>query len=294
MSEGKALAKIVAGLSDIEFKVLEVMERISDSGRASTITHLAEMLRMDEERVREIVATLNRHKLVWAPRGAESGYYLNFRGLDALALNSAATRGILTHIGVRIGVGKEADVYTGISGEGNPVAVKFYRIGRASMKKHRRWREVSLESTNYLVSSKRTASREMEALRILYPVGVPVPAPIYRNRHMIVTSLIQGDLLVRVREHPSPERLLNEIIDSISAALRSGVIHRDLSPYNILVDLEGHHIIIDWPQWVTPDHRNAAMYLERDIRNITSYFRRAFKIQVDEERYRQLVLGLSR
>ncbi|MEM4289326.1 MAG: RIO1 family regulatory kinase/ATPase [Nitrososphaerota archaeon] len=284
MKELKRIASLVGGLSEIEFKVLETIERFADIGRIATPDTIARSLKLGRDYVDRMLEELNRRRLVWSPRGRGREYMLNFTGLDMLALHSVSRRGILTHIGVKIGMGKEADIYLGRTGEGNVVGIKFYRIGRSSIKKHRRLRESSLEAANYLVSSKLAAQREIQALRILYPEGVAVPAPVYRNRHMVVTSIIEGELLVRLDSLSDPEALLQGIVKSIKKALEAGVIHCDLSPYNILVTPGEEHVIIDWPQWVRPSHPNAQDYLRRDVENVAAFFKRRFGVlsSVDE------------
>lgn len=276
MKELKRIANLISSLSEVEFKVLEAIERLADSGRAASLDLVAGSLGLGRDYVERMLEELNRRGLIWSPRGRE--YLLNFSALDLLALHSAARRGILTHIGVKVGVGKEADIYVGVTGEGNVVGVKFYRIGRTSIKKHKRFREVGLGAANYLVSSKKAAGREIQALRTLHPKGVSVPAPVYRNRHMVVASLIEGELLVDTHILSNPESLLNEILGSVRLALEAGVIHCDLSPYNILITQDERHVIIDWPQWVKPSHPNAEIYLRRDLEVVAKFFRRRFGI----------------
>ena len=54
--------------------------------------------------------------------------------------------------------------------------------------------------------------------------------------------------------------------------LCAGIIHADLSEYNILVDSQGP-VIIDLPQAVdAAANNNAAMMLERDANNLATYF----------------------
>jgi RIO kinase 1 len=56
--------------------------------------------------------------------------------------------------------------------------------------------------------------------------------------------------------------------------LCAGVIHGDLSEYNVLVDSNGP-VIIDLPQAVdAAGNNNAAMMLQRDADNLTAYFSR--------------------
>jgi RIO kinase 1 len=65
-----------------------------------------------------------------------------------------------------------------------------------------------------------------------------------------------------------------EMIQSIVLMLCAGIIHGDLSEYNVLVGHDGL-VIIDLPQAVNASgNNNARIMLERDVANITAYFGR--------------------
>ena len=56
--------------------------------------------------------------------------------------------------------------------------------------------------------------------------------------------------------------------------LCAGIIHGDLSEYNVLVDADGP-VIIDLPQAVdAAGNNNASAMLLRDVANVTTYFSR--------------------
>jgi RIO kinase 1 len=58
------------------------------------------------------------------------------------------------------------------------------------------------------------------------------------------------------------------------AMVRCGVVHGDLSPYNILWD-DGRLVIIDFPQSVDPiAHPEGIALLERDVANVAGWFGR--------------------
>ena len=62
------------------------------------------------------------------------------------------------------------------------------------------------------------------------------------------------------------------MIRQIVRMLCAGIIHGDLSEYNVLVDRDGP-VIIDLPQAVdAAGNNNAAAMLLRDVDNITTYF----------------------
>ncbi len=60
----------------------------------------------------------------------------------------------------------------------------------------------------------------------------------------------------------------------------AGIIHADLSDYNIIVKPDMHVLIIDWPQYVTKEHPNAKDLLTRDINNVLGFFDRKYKVRV--------------
>ena len=77
------------------------------------------------------------------------------------------------------------------------------------------------------------------------------------------------------------------IIEEVKTMYSLGVIHGDLSQYNILVNPEGIWFI-DFPQYIdldeleTDEERQAAEdILRRDIENILHYFKKTYRIEKD-------------
>jgi RIO kinase 2 len=206
------------------------------------------------------------------------GYALVFGGYDTLALSALAKNGTISALGSRIGEGKESVVYEAL-GLG-PVAIKFHRIGQRSFSSVRVNREYMPEEGHcpWLIASRRSAEREYLALTTLHP-AVSVPLPIARNRHAVVMALVNGPNLSHCRLE-EPGQTLDEILTNAAHAFHKGVIHADLSEYNILMD-EGRVVIIDWPQWIGTDHPNARLVLERDIENILVFFKRKYDVKYD-------------
>ena len=216
------------------------------------------------------------------------GYSLVFGGYDTLALATLTHKGTISALGTMIGEGKESVVYEAL-GLG-PVAIKFHRVGGRSFSSARVNREyMDAGHCPWLIASRRSAEREYEALRILHPKGVSVPLPIAQNRHTVVMSLINGGILNRCILE-SPEEVLEEILDNVRGAYQAGVIHSDLSEYNILVE-DGKCVLIDWPQWIETTHPNAATILERDLDNVLAFFRRKYQMNPDREEAVRCVTG---
>ncbi|MEM3134644.1 MAG: RIO1 family regulatory kinase/ATPase, partial [Candidatus Bathyarchaeia archaeon] len=81
----------------------------------------------------------------------------------------------------------------------------------------------------------------------------------------------------RITELPSPEEILDEILENVRRAyIGAGVIHGDLSEFNVIINPDWHILIIDWPQYVRVSHPNAEMLLKRDLSNILKFFRRKY------------------
>ena len=122
-------------------------------------------------------------------------------------------------------------------------------------------------------------SAEVDALYRLAAAGVRVPQP-----HLCYEGVLLMDLIVDADGHPAPrlndvelsEELALEfhalLIEQVVRMLCAGIIHGDLSEYNILVGEDGP-VIIDVPQAIdAAGNSNAAEMLARDVINLRSYF----------------------
>ena len=229
----------------------------------------------------------------WA--GPYVGYTLKYAGFDCLALNALVKQGALEKLGIPLGIGKEADVHDGFTSEGERVAVKFHRLGRASFRQTRRLRGYAADRrwALWYTQSKLAAEREYRALELAHPAGVAVPKPVAWNRHVVVMGVIMGAPLAGYADIPSPRAVLREILENVRKAyLDAGIVHADLSEYNVLIKPDAHILIIDWPQFVTKDHPNAFDLLRRDVKNLLRFFKRKFRIEMDLENALSFVTSL--
>jgi RIO kinase 2 len=276
VSSAEKAAQVLPGLENYDLRVLQAIE--IGMIQHQIVPH-EEVLRLSGLNINEIdhrLDILYKNELIYREKDPYLGYIMKYNAYDLLALNAIVKAEILDFLGPSIGIGKEADVFEGITPEEKTVAVKFHRLGRTSFRATKRKREylADIRHTSWLYQSRLAAEKEYEALQHMHKVGLQVPEPIYQNRHTIVMQYIKGVQLSDIISLEEPEIFLKDILDNMRKAYHAGVIHCDLSEYNVLVDEETHIWIIDWPQYITKDHYNAEEILERDIGNIAYYFER--------------------
>ena len=120
---------------------------------------------------------------------------------------------------------------------------------------------------------------EVDALYRLATAGVRVPTPYICFEGVLLMELITGidgnaaprlhDLVLTRQEALD---LHAELLKQIVLMLIAGVIHGDLSEYNILVDANGP-VIIDLPQAIDAAGSSvASAMLERDVDNLARFF----------------------
>jgi RIO kinase 2 len=217
-------------------------------------------------------------------------------GYDCLAINALVRSGVLEAFGKSLGVGKEADVYDALNPKGERIAVKFHRLGRISFRQTVRKRGYTTEhSAGWLIQSRLAAEREFQALSLLFPFRIAVPEPYSQNRHVVAMGMIEGAELANWKRLSKPENILKEILRNVRKAFsKAGVIHGDLSEYNIILRPNKHVLIIDWPQFVMKDHPNAREMLRRDVQNVLQYFERKHRLRVGLEESLSYVVGENR
>jgi|YelNatPaOPRAMG01_1025707.scaffolds.fasta_scaffold10651_4 RIO kinase 2 len=278
-------------LSSEDFRVLNAVER----GMAKFLyVPLEELSRLSDLSQDEVVIALKKlHSLglVQRKKGSYVGYMLTARGYDCLALNTLVKRGVLESISASpVGRGKESDVYKGITPAGRLVAVKFHRVGRTSFRQTRRLRVYvgDRHHISWLYQSRLAAESEFNALKILFAASVSVPEPVDWNRHVVVCEYLEGVELSEAPPLRDAATFRDQLVEEVGKAYSAGVVHGDLSEYNVLV-VEDTPVLFDWPQWVSSSHPSALYYLKRDLLNILKFFKRKYSLDYDLESFLERV-----
>jgi RIO kinase 2 len=295
VSSAEVAVKVFRQLESEDFRILNIIESAMSKREFVPIEQIQKYAKLPMDRIEFTLGKLNKLGLIYRTKGAYVGHTLNYAGYDCLAINTLVKAGVIDSFGQTLGVGKEADVYDALSPDGKRIAVKFHRLGRISFRQTRRKRGYTREHSTWLFQSHVSAEKEFQAMQLVYKNGVSVPEPISQNRHVIAMGMIEGAELSKYKEIQKPEKILKEILRNVRKAyLKAHIIHADLSEYNIILKPDGHILIIDWPQYVMTDHANAGELLERDLKNVLTFFNRKFNVKVAIEEACDYVTGKTR
>ena len=159
-----------------------------------------------------------------------------------------------------------------------------YAEGR-SMKRSRDERALKRKSTfGRLVAASEWAVSEWAALVRFWNLGLPVPYPVQIDETEILMEWISmvdenGDLQTAPRlaqTRPSLQQLrsyFDQLTEAMATMVQNGVVHGDLSAYNILAQGD-RLVVIDLPQTVDlVGNLNGMDYLQRDCANVCAWFR---------------------
>jgi len=162
--------------------------------------------------------------------------------------------GLVTEVLATIGAGKEADVFLARDGP-RVVVAKAYRLYRTS---NRSRGAVKADGMAHL------AAREFELLGYAWAHRAPVPEPFQREENAFSMEYVgdgDGPAPQLRRTHlEGPESFAKELRTGISDLAHAGVVHTDLSPFNILVH-RGHPVIIDLGKGLRVDRLGASPWI---------------------------------
>ena len=200
--------------------------------------------------------------------------------------------GLVDEVLSRLMSGKEADVYV-VRAHGEIRCAKVYKdAAQRSFKKavnYQEGRKVrntrrgrAMEKGSKYGRKQQEASwqnAEVEALAKLATAGVRVPETYGCLDGVLLMELItdhEGDVAPRLGDVTMSAEQATEdhalIMSYVSKMLCAGIIHGDLSEFNVLVDQYGP-VIIDLPQAVDAAANNhAKAMLLRDVANMTNYY----------------------
>ena len=295
MSSAEIAVQVFRKLENEDLRVLQVIETAMSKHGFVPKEMIAKFAKFSLEETDFRLGRLGKFRLIRRMKGAYVGYSLNYAGYDCLAINAFVKAEVLEAFGKSLGVGKEADVYDALNPKSERIAVKFHRLGRISFRQTMRKRGYTTERAGWLFQSRLAAEKEFQGLKLVFSHGVAVPEPLSQSRHVLVMGMIEGAELAEYKEIPAPKKVLKEILRNIRKAyLKAGVVHADLSEYNVILKPDRRILIIDWPQYVTKEHPNAQQLLTRDVENILRFFRRKHMVKAELEENLAYVTGTGK
>lgn len=212
--------------------------------------------------------------------------------------------GLIDDVLQRLKSGKEADVYTVLCGDKIQCAKVYKEASQRSFKQAVQYQEGrkvrSSRNTRAMQKGSKFGRKqqedswhtaEVDALFRLANAGVRVPQPYLCIDGVLLMELVtdaDGSVAPRLSDVTlSEDQALADfetMIRNIVRMLCAGLVHGDLSEFNVLLDAEGP-VIIDLPQAVDAAANNhAESMFERDVNNITAYYGQ-FAPQLLQTRY---------
>jgi RIO kinase 1 len=204
--------------------------------------------------------------------------------------------GLITSVVRQLMSGKEAMVFVVRCGEEDDAPIRCAKIYKEANKrafrqavdytenrktKNSRQARAMAKGSKFGRESQESAwqSAEVDALYRLAAAGVRVPKPINFHEGVLLMELVtdaDGNAAPRLNDVQfAPDLALqthHQLIKEVVRMLCAGVIHGDLSEFNILVAADGP-VIIDLPQAVDAAGNNhAEAMLKRDVNNLKNYF----------------------
>ena len=200
--------------------------------------------------------------------------------------------GLIDEVLYQLMSGKEATVFVVRSGEETRCAKVYKEAAQRSFKQAARYQEGRREKNSRRARAMEKGSKfgrkqleaswqnaEVDALYRVARAGVRVPQPYGCFDGVLLMELVtdsEGEVAPRLGEVDMSAEQAREdhavMMDYIKLMLCAGLVHGDLSEFNVLVDEYGP-VIIDLPQAVdAAANNNAQAMFARDVNKITEYY----------------------
>ena len=192
-------------------------------------------------------------------------------------------------------VGKESNVFIA-SKDDKKVIVKIYRVQNADFK---RMYDYIRKDSRYegLKNHRRQiifawTQREYKNLIRAHRGNVNVPEVFGCKNNILVEEFIGDDepaLPLKDAITAYPHQFLQDIVTEMTKLYKSGLIHGDLSSFNILNHNE-KPVLIDFSQATLIKTPNSEELLHRDIKNVLQFFKK-IKIEEDPQKLFKMITG---
>jgi RIO kinase 1 len=226
----------------------------------------------------------------------------------AKELKKLQIKGFLGSITGTIASGKEAGVFLaelGSEGEEyckslsitSPIVVKIFRTSTLNFKRIISYIHGDMRFKKYSKKTRRIinlwAEKEYNNLQRCSQAEINVPKPILIKKNILLMELLgrngKPDPLLKHRPDAVTQQTLTEIINQTRLLFqRAGLVHADLSPFNIIIRNLHTPYFIDMSQSVVVSHPKALNFLLRDLKNVLTFFSgRGFEIPDEKELFNE-------
>ncbi|MEK6981430.1 MAG: serine protein kinase RIO [Candidatus Micrarchaeota archaeon] len=195
-------------------------------------------------------------------------------------LSRIIKKGLVSSVDYPISTGKEANVFRATTPSGEFIIVKVYKIDTSPFFRREeyltgdpRFAKIKHNNKDIVFTF---AKKEFKNLQICENAGVNAPRPIYMEKNVLLMSFLGVDGLpypTLNQVGPRSEKDLESVLKDIKKMYCAGLVHTDLSEYNLL--LGDFPYLIDFGQGVITSTPNADKFLQRDVLNVLNYFRKA-------------------
>ena len=236
---------------------------------------------LDERRLRLLETQVDALRAKEKDTEAQKTYDQVFDRACLLVLQRLIGEEVLATLDYPVSTGKEAVVFHASTADGTGEAVKLYRISNSTFKTISVYIEGDPRVKRVKKATKPTlfawARKEYLNLVRMQDAGVRVPTPIRVEDNVLVMGYIGDDTmpapLLRNAVLEDPRAALEDTVANLRAIRHAGLVHADLSEYNLLY-WDGKVVVIDVGQSVPLDHPRAEEWFRRDLGNVARFFRR--------------------
>ncbi len=207
-----------------------------------------------------------------------------------------STEGFFDEIQGTVALGKEANIFTAVRVDGSLVIIKIYRLENCNFNKMFEYirqdpRYETLSSKKREIVFAWTQREFRNLLKSRECIRVPTPYKVKDN--IIVMELIGEDDVpapqLKDALPDDPEEFFDKIIENIKKLYAEGLVHGDLSHFNIL-NLNEEPIFIDFSQSTVTSNRDAIPLLRRDLQVLIRFFKSKCRVERDIEKLMEIIL----
>jgi RIO kinase 1 len=136
-----------------------------------------------------------------------------------------------------------------------------------------RFTEIKKDTRNFITA---WARKEFKNLQQAHRAGVRVPAPVAFKKNVLVMEFVgddEGRVAVQIADGEVTAADYDEIVRQLMMLYqKAGLVHADLSEYNIFKNPKGEIMLLDFGSAVDVKHPNAKQFLVRDVQNVNRFF----------------------